>query len=156
MTREPGELDMAQVDEIHNHLLADSAMYRYAFENKFVGLVACLQWKEAERRLAANPRSLPVSISNVTLDFLEQQLRYQIREFLDDPDGMTGNDVNQIEEIYITLTCVAADLDENFWDIAKEEECTDNEMHRLLEFLKQGKNSLDDLGVPAWVREIKP
>lgn len=50
--REPGELDMKQIDELHQHLMRESAMYRTAHENKLVGLMTNLQLREVERRMA--------------------------------------------------------------------------------------------------------
>lgn len=50
--REAGELDMKQVDALHEQLMRESAMYRTAYELKLAGLMCHLQLKEVERQMA--------------------------------------------------------------------------------------------------------
>ena len=47
---EPGELDMRQVDELHEYLMGSSTLYRYAYENKLIGVIR-MQLKEVESRM---------------------------------------------------------------------------------------------------------
>lgn len=76
-------------------------------------------------------------ISETTFDFLVNSYENSIHEFLDDPDGMTGSDAQQIVEIYENLTLVGKDINKDFWEIAKQEG-TDYEIGRLVYFLLQG------------------
>jgi len=48
IVKEPGTLNMKQVDELHEKLMKESALYSYCFENNLLGLVIRLQLKELE------------------------------------------------------------------------------------------------------------
>lgn|GEM_PF-5003221 len=50
--REDGELDMKQVDALHQKLMQESALYRTASELKLAGLMCHLQLKEVEKQMA--------------------------------------------------------------------------------------------------------
>lgn len=78
-------------------------------------------------------------ISNRSWEFLKNALAYNIKEFLDDPDGQVGGDgpeeLKQMAETYEELCVVCKDCEVKFWDVAVAEG-TSYEIERLLAYLK--------------------
>ena len=89
-------------------------------------------------------------ISDKTFEFLKVSYANQVREFLDDPDGMCGNDAKQILAYYLELAAIGADIElvdnrterlgghSYFWEVVKLEGRTPYEINRLKAFLNEG------------------
>lgn len=75
-------------------------------------------------------------ISERTAMFFRDQLARHIAEFLDDPDGMCGNDAKEIAKHHDTLDLACRDVGLDFWNVVAEEKRSGSEIKRLKEYLE--------------------